>query len=160
MTKNIIEAALKETKDKKDLKNIHAVQLMKDEVPLIFVLGASIRKVHEKLWEDYGELNSDLFNLVKEYNYSIFEDSSDLGYLEFLLKLYNSQNKEAVSFVSFYETMNLIQAIALFNEITLDYDKIIAYFDSLINTQKEFEINTNDTEFVLEEFKKKIKKGF
>lgn len=39
MTKNIIDAALKETKDKKDLKNIHAVQLMKDEVPLIFVLG-------------------------------------------------------------------------------------------------------------------------
>ena len=76
------------------------------------------------------------------------------------MKLYNSQNKEAVAFVSFYETMNLIQAIALFDEITLDYDKIIAYFDSLINTQKEFEINTNDTEFVLEEFKKKIKKGF
>lgn len=156
---NIIGKAIDVTENKKDLKNIKATLIMKDDVPMIFIEAAAIRKVYEKLLQYYNESNSKVFNLVKEYNYSIFEDPSDLGYLEFLLKLNTNKNKEAISFVSFYESINLIQTITLLDKIQLDYDKIIAYFDGLINLQKEYKLNYNDTEFILEEFKKKIKKG-
>lgn len=156
---NIIGKAIDVTENKKDLKNIKATLIMKDDVPMIFIEAAAIRKVYEKLLQYYNELNSKVFNLVKEYNYSIFEDPSDLGYLEFLLKLNTNKNKEAISFVSFYESINLIQTITLLDKIQLDYDKIIAYFDGLINLQKEYKLNYNDTEFILEEFKKEIKKG-
>lgn len=156
---NIIGKAIDVTENKKDLKNIKATLIMKDDVPMIFIEAAAIRKVYEKLLQYYNESNSKVFNLVKEYNYSIFEDPSDLGYLEFLLKLNTNKNKEAISFVSFYESINLIQTITLLDKIQLDYDKIIAYFDGLINLQKEYKLNYNDTEFILEEFKKEIKKG-